>query len=1000
MENNISLIDTAKNYAVLLQNLMSPDNNVRKNAEVNFQQLKIQNSHHALIIASISTNYNNLNFSIELRQFAAVLLRRLVDQHWCLACEKGNTFVLKNEVKKHIYEMMLLSLGGENQKLNTSHAFVIATVLKWEEDIKDLLVMFPNMIKEKDQLDGVLIVLQEVWQESGLKSFADNFPFYLAKLVEVVQSNDYNTYSKCLAVDCLIACFKSIGDKCTLIPDEFLFNFTTQVAIKKLKNNQESWDLKTKLMSFFTETLMYKSLNKINNTKRIVEILSVIWEILKEAKQPYLNGFIKDDNSYGSCSIYQFVKSILMFVEEMFECGKYNKLVNNSMQEMVSLLVFYLQLTDDEVDKFMENPDELIEDDISTTTVRSQCLHILENSCEFGSLSKSFKSVIFPVMQEQINIASELKKAGNSKWWRLQEACYYVISCKQDTMLKCIDRVVGKDDILMFLSNIVIPDLSCDIELLATRAILVCSSFSSLLPDKDITQLISLLVPHLKTPKHEMMQIFAIRAFYIIFEGYKPNPAIDAYVESVFEACLSFVNTIEEEITKERMFELIVVLIKIRPEMTQPYQMKLMNCLLKLVDTTQCDLLLKVYCEETFNLIGPLGLCVDGIKKVWLPYITNLLSLDEADDSGFYEFSISILTCIARHAQEPFNLHLVNSCFPYVMKAVNVGENDASVHVAVCECIRAFLRSSSIYISKYTNSQGQNGVQIIFSILLKVLNNTSEAGEGLQSLIGKLLSAFLLNYSNMLAPSETDTLLKLALSKMSAAKIPTEKESLAGVFIHLFYSNTQGAVDYLSNISLDDSQCYKNALEYVVCTLCEVHSSFFTKYEKKASLITMFKILEFGISTDNQALNNIITKGDELHLKNTRTRSMTRKVPMQYKTVPLYIKIYKLLLQEIQNQLENENLNSDEDYVTDESDDDLCSEDEEYLDKLSLSGYEEDDENEEEEVIDPNIMKVDLKKFLCEAVIKILNDRTTSYFTQHLNEQEQKLLKQLVNSNK
>ena len=995
MENNISLIQTAKNYEILLQNLMSSDNNVRKSSETSYEQLKYQNPHHALVIASISTNHDNLNFSVELRQFAAVLLRRLVDQHWCSASENSNNFVLQSDVKKSLYEMILVSLGGESQKLNSSHAYVLATILKWEENIKDLLTTFPNMIKEKNQLDGVLIVLHEVWQDAGIKSFAADFQMYLAKLVEIIQNNNYNTYSKCLSVDCLIACFKSFVDESTIIPDDFLFNFTIQVVLKKLKNNQETWDLKIKLMSFLTETLMYKcNLNKTKNTERIVEIVSTIWEILKEAKEPYLNGFIKDDNSHGSCSIYLFVKSILMFVEDMFECGKYNKLVKESMKEMVSLLLFYLQLTDDEVEMFTENPDKLIEDDDSATTVRTQCLHILENSCEAGPLSKSFKSVIFPVIQEQIGIAAELKKAGNSKWWRLQEACYYVISCKQDTMLKCIDRVVGKNEILMFLFNLVIPDLSCDIALLACRAILVCSSFSSLLPDKDVTQLVSLLLPNLNAPKHEIMQIFAIRAFYMIFEGYKPNQALDAYIEPVFKACLSFVNTVEEEVTKERMFELIVVMIKIKPEMTQPYQMPLMNCMLKIIDTTQCDMLLKIYCEEIFNLIGPLGLCVDGIKQLWLPYITSLLSLDKPDDSGFYEFSISILSCIARYAKPPFNLHLVNTCFPYILKAVNVGEDDASVYVGACECIRAFLRSSSTCVSEYKNDQGQNGIQIIFNILVKVLNDSSEAGEGIKALIGKLLSAFVLNYSNVLASTETDALLKLTLSNMSATKIPTEMESLAGVFVHLFYSNTQGAVEYLSNISLDDSHGYKNALEYVVCTLCEIHPGFLSKYDKKASLITMFKILEFGLSTNNQILNNITTKGDEIHLKSIRTRSATKKVPMQYTTVPLYIKLYKFLLQEIQNLLEDEDL--EEDYVTDESDDDYSEEDN-FLGDLSFDGY-DDDDNEEEEVIDPNIMNVDLKQFLCEAVTKILNDSITPFLTQHLNEQEQKLLKQLVQS--
>jgi hypothetical protein len=63
--------------------------------------------------------------------------------------------------------------------------------------------------------------------------------------------------------------------------------------------------------------------------------------------------------------------------------------------------------------------------------------------------------------------------------------------------------------------------------------------------------------------------------------------------------------------------------------------------------------------------------------------------------------------------------------------------------------------------------------------------------------------------------------------------------------------------------------------------------------------------LEHGISSNDNRLNNITVKGDEVFVTDViRTRSQTQKQSPQWTNIPLLVKIYKLLVNELSNQME------------------------------------------------------------------------------------------------
>jgi hypothetical protein len=63
--------------------------------------------------------------------------------------------------------------------------------------------------------------------------------------------------------------------------------------------------------------------------------------------------------------------------------------------------------------------------------------------------------------------------------------------------------------------------------------------------------------------------------------------------------------------------------------------------------------------------------------------------------------------------------------------------------------------------------------------------------------------------------------------------------------------------------------------------------------------------LEHGISSNDNRLNNITVKGDEVFVTDAiRTRSQTQNQSPQWTNIPLLVKIYKLLVNELSNQMQ------------------------------------------------------------------------------------------------
>ena len=69
--------------------------------------------------------------------------------------------------------------------------------------------------------------------------------------------------------------------------------------------------------------------------------------------------------------------------------------------------------------------------------------------------------------------------------------------------------------------------------------------------------------------------------------------------------------------------------------------------------------------------------------------------------------------------------------------------------------------------------------------------------------------------------------------------------------------------------------------------------------------MALCKLLEHGVSSNDNRLSDITLREDEVWMSNViMTRIQTQNQPPHWTNVPLLVKIYKLLVNELSNQIE------------------------------------------------------------------------------------------------
>ncbi|CAF3416511.1 unnamed protein product [Rotaria sp. Silwood1] len=443
---------------------------------------------------------------------------------------------------------------------------------------------------------------------------------------------------------------------------------------------------------------------------------------------------------------------------------------------------------------------------------------------------------------------------------------------------------------------------------------------------------------------------------------------------------------------------------------------------------------------------------------------------------------LDLLTTVLRSLNPPINSNLLNQTFPILIHLL-LTSDDQQILINGGECLCAFLSCVSTDLFSWNDPKTNiSSIEYILQVLAKFLdpktpencctfigklirgfireinktNQPSLLGDTLGQIlkavlaklqilakfldpktpencctfIGELIRGFIREINKTNQPSLLgDTLgqiLKAVLAKLQSSQVLSVQQSLIVVFAHLIQNNLNDVVNFLTSTPGPQGS---SAFDFVMYEWVTKQHLFSGPYDIKVSIIALTGLLEYAMTNNDIRFQTLIVPGDQIIYHQSgqsishRTRSKTSKQPEQWTRVPLVVKLFKILVLELQNQINTrKELEEDANFNDDDDDDDdgddgnneekdideinepnlLKSTDDEatkYLERYDnllddVFDFEFFQEKDPDAFNDP-LMQVDLLDYLKERLHLFARHSWFAIFQQHLNVIERNALQKI-----
>ncbi|WAR26248.1 IPO9-like protein [Mya arenaria] len=350
--------------------------------------------------------------------------------------------------------------------------------------------------------------------------------------------------------------------------------------------------------------------------------------------------------------------------------------------------------------------------------------------------------------------------------------------------------------------------------------------------------------------------------------------------------------------------------------------------------------------QDLFKELAVNDTCMLPLQQRLLPTLVSILQAEEGKVAlGLPSVALDILTTIARASKAPISDQLLGAFPAAVYCTLNTDDN--ATMQSGGECIRAFASVAMDQIVHWHDEQ----------VISKLLD--PKTSQFTASFVGRLVT--------------------VVLSK-----------SLLMIFARLMHDQMEAVLEFLTSVP---DPMGKPALEFVL----------------KEWVVAMVKLLQHIVSTNDSRLKDIVVEGDEIISASgngIRTRS---KAKVEWTTVPVVVKIYKLLINELNNQIESSQSAAQNDSQEDEEEG-WEDEEEEGAGDVQLSGQTlsslldefagelstfiddaEDEEDDPDALLDP-VNNVNLLPFLTEFLQSLSQQPYYGTFTAHHTDTEKQIL--------
>ncbi|XP_068171167.1 importin-9 isoform X3 [Antennarius striatus] len=1021
-----ALIDT-------LTAILSPVQEVRASAEEQIKVLEVTEE-FGVHLAELTVDPQG---ALAIRQLASVILKQYVETHWCSQSEKFRTPETSDQAKAAIRELLPSGLREAISKVRSSVAYAVSAIAHWDwpEAWPQLFTLLMEMLVSGNvnAVHGAMRVLTEFTREVTDTQMPLVAPVILPEMYKIftmaeiysirTRSRAVEIFTTCANLICAIEELERGAAKALIFPVVQQF---TEAFIQALQMpDGPSSDSGLKMEVLKAVTALVKNFPK-PMVSSMQQILPIVWNTLTESAAFYVRTEVNyteevDDPVDSDGEVLGFenlVFSIFEFVHTLLENNKFKSTVKKALPELIYYIILYMQITEDQIKVWTANPQQFVEDEDDDTfsysvRISAQDL-LLAVAAEFQNESAA---ALAAAATRHLQEAEQSKNSGNEHWWKIHEACMLALGSVKTIITENVKNGRIQFDMHGFLVSVILADLNLGAAspFLLGRALWAASRFTAAMSPELIQQFLQATVSGLHDSQPPSVRISAVRAIWGYCDQLKLSESthvLQPFLPSVLEGLVQLAAQFSSEVLTLVM-ETLCIVCTVDPAFTTSAENKICPLTIAIFLKYNNDPVVASLAQDIFKELAQIEGCQGPMQMRLIPTLVSIMQAPpDKIPSGLCATSIDILTTVVRNTKPPLSEMLVCQAFPVVAQCT-IRTDDNTIMQNGGECLRAYVSVTLEQIAQWRDEQGNSGLWYVMQVVNQLLD--PRTSEFTAAFVGRLVSTLISRAGTELG-EQLDQILRAILSKMQQAETLSVMQSLIMVFAHLVHSQLEPLLEFLCSLP---GPTGKPALEFVMTEWMSRQHLFYGQYEGKVSTVALCKLLQHGLNTDDKRLQDIMVKGEELYgpEDGIRTRSKSAKNPERWTNIPLLVKIFKLIINELSTVVEinasranagdwsQDSTGMWEDNEVEEAEDDDDDEVDEglagqLLSDLIASNKYDDDYYEDDEEDDPDALKdpiylIDMQAYLTDFLTQFSQQPCYSMFSGHLNSTERQTLQSI-----
>lgn len=1003
-----------------LTGILSPHQETRQPAEQRLQALEVTEE-FGIHLTEFLVDPNR---HLPIRQLASVLLKQYVETHWCTVAEKFRPPEIKPAAKEKIKELLPMGLRDSISKVRTAVAYAISTIAHWDwpENWPGLFDILVSCLSGECEfaVHGAMRVLTEFTRDLADTQISTVGPIILQEMYRIFQCEYYSIRTRSRAVEI----FTTIA---SLIATTSSSKAFTQVLQPVIPTFCDKFVQCLRLPDGLTvdsglKTEVIKAINCLvvnfpeKTANFVSQMFAPIWEILTQntrASQEgtvIRNGDSSDEEVDSDGKIINFNNLIIAIFEFMHSIVSelrepYPHIVEDILQEAIYYLIIFMQITEDQIELWTISPNEFVDEgykNVFAYNIRIAAQELL--SAILNRYPDRAVNMLCEVVTRNVEVTNRLRSSneGNEDrdaWWKLREASVLALSIAKEQVEMTQQRGLLQFDIVRFLDTVVLATLndpSAPPPLLG-RCLCLGGRYASIMPSETSSRFLEATVNGLQEQQPVCIRISAVKAIHWFREVVTTNEGdalrniIGSHLPNIFQGLFSLISQSSTEVLISVM-ETYEALVSLDEAFIASVENKICPLTIAVFLKFYSNPMILDLCKDIFKTLTQNPNCTEPLQSRLVPTLTSMMTaspVDKTKDEAYRGVALDVLRILVQYCPKNLNSTLIQTPFTAACHSI-LNSEDSGILQSGGELIRVYLSAAGDEVID-RDYEGQTGLQYILQIIAHLLS--PQLSEFTAISVGRLVITLIRKARNRLGEN-LDLLLKAVLSKMQRAETLSVMQSLLMIYAHLINTEFDAVLNFLATVPGPTGE---SALSFVLSEWVSKQQFFFGRYQRKMATLAICKILEYGVTHDDNRLNEITVQGEQIFPENeqgVRTRSKTEAQPYQWTTVPLLVKIFKLLISEVKNDMED--MSDNEDETDSEDDDDRGS----YTDLgneviLDQKCVEEWNVDEDPDMRWDSIELLDIHQYLPDFLLNFSTHHCFPTYARYLTPIEQKVLNSL-----